>query len=49
MKQHCREIQAYLYEQIALSKAMKVQVIEVKNDLVILTAQEWRNIQETER
>ena len=38
MKQSCREIQAYLYEQIPLSKAMEVRVVEVKKDSVILIA-----------
>lgn len=37
-KQDCQAIQAYLYEQIPLSKAMEVQVIEVTSNLVILAA-----------
>ena len=38
MKQSCREIQAYLYEQIPLSKAMEVRVVEVNKNSAILTA-----------
>jgi thioesterase domain-containing protein len=37
-KQDCQVIQAYLYEQIPLSKAMEVQVMEVTSNLVILAA-----------
>jgi thioesterase domain-containing protein len=37
-KQDCQTIQAYLYEQIPLSKAMEVQVLEVTSNLVILAA-----------
>jgi thioesterase domain-containing protein len=37
-KQSCQTIQAYLYEQIPLSKAIKVQVVEVSSNLVILAA-----------
>ncbi|MGL6342661.1 MAG: YiiD C-terminal domain-containing protein [Waterburya sp.] len=37
-KQDCQAIQAYLYEQIPLSKAMEVQVVEVTSNLVILAA-----------
>lgn len=37
-QQDYQSIQAYLYEQIPLSEAMEVQVVEVTNDLVILTA-----------
>jgi thioesterase domain-containing protein len=43
-KQDCQAIQAYLYEQIPVSKAMQVQVIIVKPDLVILTAPLQPNI-----
>ena len=39
-----RAIQAYLYEQIPLSKAMKVRVMAASNDLVILTAPLQPNI-----
>jgi thioesterase domain-containing protein len=38
MEQECQTIQAYLYKQIPLSKAMEIQVIEVTNNLVILAA-----------
>ena len=37
-KQDCQTIQAYLYEQIPLSRAIAVQVREVTNNLVILAA-----------
>jgi thioesterase domain-containing protein len=37
-KQDCQVIQAYLYEQIPLSKAMEVQVMKVTSNLVILAA-----------
>ena len=37
-QQDPQTIQAYLYEQIPLSKAIAVQVVEVTNDLVILAA-----------
>lgn len=43
-KQDCQTIQAYLYEQIPLSKAIAVQVIEVTNNLVILAAPQEPNI-----
>jgi hypothetical protein len=33
-KQDCQAIQAYLYEQIPLSKAMEVQVLEVTSNLL---------------
>ncbi len=42
--QNCQTIQAYLYEQIPVSKAMQVQVITVKPDLAILTAPLQPNI-----
>lgn len=45
MNQHnCQSIQAYLYEQIPLSKAMDVRVVEVTPNLVILTAPLQPNI-----
>jgi thioesterase domain-containing protein len=37
-KQDCQVIQAYLYEQIPLSKAMEVQVMKITSNLVILAA-----------
>lgn len=37
-KPDSQTIQAYLYEQIPLSKAMEVQVVEVTSNLVILAA-----------
>lgn len=43
-KHNCKVIQAYLYEQIPLSKAMQVRVIEIKPDNVILTAPLQPNI-----
>ncbi|MEM7759807.1 MAG: YiiD C-terminal domain-containing protein [Cyanobacteria bacterium P01_A01_bin.40] len=44
MQQDNQAIQAYLYEQIPLSKAMQVQAIEVTNNSVILTAPLQPNI-----
>ncbi|MEM9509579.1 MAG: YiiD C-terminal domain-containing protein [Cyanobacteria bacterium P01_E01_bin.35] len=44
MQQDNQAIQAYLYEQIPLSKAMQVQVIEVTNNSVILAAPLQPNI-----
>ena len=43
-KQDVRAIQAYLYEQIPLSEAMKVRVVEVKENSVILIAPLQPNI-----
>ena len=42
--QDFRAIQAYLYEQIPLSKAMEVRIVEIRNDLVILAAPLQPNI-----
>ena len=44
MIQNNQAIQAYLYEQIPLSKAMEIQVIEVTNNSVILAAPLQPNI-----
>ena len=44
MKQDCQAIQAYLYEQIPLSKAMEVRIVEARNNLVILAAPLQPNI-----
>ena len=44
MKQDCQTIQTYLYEQIPLSEAIEVRVVEVKNNLVILAAPLQPNI-----
>ena len=38
MQPNCLTIQAYLYEQIPLSEAMKIRVVEVRNNSVILSA-----------
>lgn len=43
-RQNCHSIQAYLYEQIPLSRAMEVRVVEVSNELVILAAPLLANI-----
>ena len=43
-KLECQTIQAYLYEQIPLSEAMEVRVVEVKENSVILTAPLQPNI-----
>lgn len=42
--QDVRAIQAYLYEQIPLSEAMEVQVVEANNNVVILAAPLEANI-----
>ena len=44
MEQDCQAIQAYLYEQIPLSEAMEVRVVEIRNNLVILAAPLQPNI-----
>ena len=43
-KKDCKTIQAYLYEQIPLSRAIAVQVLEVTNNSVILAAPLQPNI-----
>ena len=44
MEQNNQAIQAYLYEQIPLSKAIQVQIKEIKPNSVILTAPLQPNI-----